>query len=82
MYIYHSIPLFVGHILNYGIPGIARVIDNDIDAPIGVKGCFDQLSREGRICHITCHHDGLAARIVYGACSLLCRVGVKITHDD
>src|SRR5260370_6997060 len=80
MQIDHRIRMFVGHILNPRVPGIACIVHNDIDAPKTVERRLDQLGRKCGVGHIATYYNRLAASIANSVSGLLGMSGIHVAY--
>lgn len=60
-----GVPLLVGHLVDHAVPGIARVVDDDVDLAVAkVCGALDDFLDVLSVGHVAGYGDGLAAGLV------------------
>ena len=78
----HRVPLLVGHLLDHVVPGVAGVVDDDVEALVFADGRADEALGEVRRGDAADAGHGLAAGVADGLHGLLRRFGVEIVDDD
>ena len=76
-----GVPLFVAHLLDDVVPGIARVVDDDVDAAERLQCGLDQAFTEVRLGDIAGEGQCLAAAAADLLHHIIGRCGVKIVDN-
>src|SRR5581483_11840742 len=80
--IHHGVPLLIGHFMNDAIPGVAGVIDNNVDGAKVFERRVDQLRWKRRAGDIARDNNRFTTRSANGGGSLLRGVGIEIADND
>src|SRR5471030_3139948 len=65
VHVEHGVPLLVGHFLDDSVPGVAGIVDDDVDAAELVQCGLDDTRAEIRRRHVAEATDGVAAECLY-----------------
>jgi hypothetical protein len=57
----HRLELLVGHVVDDSVPGVAGVVDEDVDLPERVDGLLHDVVAGAGLGQVARHGDGLAA---------------------
>ena len=82
MHIEDGVPLFVGHLLDYRIPGVASVVDDDVQAPEVVDRGGDEAFAEVGVGDAADAGHGLPARGHDRGDGVLGGFGVEVVDHD
>jgi hypothetical protein len=77
----HGLPLLVGHLLDDGVPGVAGVVDDDVQPAEGRDGRVDKAGGEVGVGHAADEGNRGAAGSLDGLRRLRCRLGVEVVDD-
>jgi hypothetical protein len=75
----HRLELLVGHLVDRAVPGVARVVDDDVDLPELVDGLLDELIGDVLLGQVAGEDSRLALDL--GRC-LLGDVAVEVVDQD
>ena len=77
-------PLLVSHLVDYPVPGVAGVVDDDVDLAVAVLRCgFDQLVHVGGVGHVARDGDGgTRVCIIDFLGGLVGLCGIDVADDD
>ncbi len=75
----HCLELFVGGLLNDVVPGVAGVVDEDIEAAAFAYGGVDEKLGEIRRGDVACYGEGIGTEERTSLCG---RRGLEIVYDD
>ena len=78
----HGFPLLVAHLLQHVVPGVAGVVDDDVDAAKGVERGFDKAVAKVGVGHAANAGHGLATAGHDIGHGLLGRGLVKVVDDN
>ena len=81
MYIHDRVPLLVGHFLDHAVPGIAGVVDDDVDALIFAQRRADEAIRKVGRGHAAATGGGLTTGGAEFIDDLLGWFGIEIVDD-
>jgi hypothetical protein len=56
----HRLELVVGHLVSHAVPGVAGVVDDDVDLAELVDGLLDQLVGHALLGEVAAEHGSLA----------------------
>jgi hypothetical protein len=77
--IQHRLELLVGHLVRHAVPGVAGVVDDDVDLAELVDGLLHQRVRHALLGEVASEDRGLAADL---GCGLLGDVAVQVVDQD
>ncbi|KAJ3474285.1 hypothetical protein NLG97_g9913 [Lecanicillium saksenae] len=91
-----GLPLLVRHLVDDAVPGVAGVVDDDVDLAVAkLGGLVDEQLDVGLVEDVAGHADGLAARLVNGlgdgrallwhraaARAVMKLTGINVRHDN